>query len=198
MSTFWDERFGAKEFIYGKKPNEFFKAIIDKLKPGRILVPAAGEGRDAVYAATKGWQVDAFDQSIKGKEKALLLAKEFSAAINYEIMDAAQYKARKYLYDAIGLSYFHLPPALRASFHHELIESLKPGGTVFIEAFNPKQLNNTSGGPKELSLLFTPEMLEKDFAGLTIIQNEELVTQLNEGAFHKGKADVIRFIGTKP
>lgn len=198
MADFWDERFGAKEYIYGKGPNLFFKATIDKLKPGSILVPGAGEGRDAVYAATIGWKVNAFDQSIKGKEKALMLAKEFHTQINYEILDAANYKASKQQYDAIGLSYFHLPPALRSTFHHELAESLKAGGTLFIEGFNPKQLSNSSGGPKELSLLFTPQMLEKDFAGLTIIQNEELVTELNEGAFHKGKADVIRFVGIKP
>lgn len=197
MVNFWDERYSAGEYIYGKEPNAFFKAIIDTLKPGRILVPGAGEGRDAVYAATKGWQVDAFDQSIKGKEKALALAKDFNTIIHYDILDAAKYEAKQQ-YDAIGLSYFHLPPALRASFHHQLVRSLKPGGTLFMEAFNPKQLNNTSGGPKELTLLFTPQMLQQDFTGLTIVKNEELVTELAEGAFHKGKADVIRFTGNKP
>ena len=198
MSTIWDERFGAKEYAYGKEPNVFFKETLDTLIPGRILVPGAGEGRDVVYAATRNWQTDAIDTSIKGKEKALLLAKEFNTRINYEIMDAADYRARKQQYDAIGLSYFHLPVTVRAKFHHKLTESLKPGGILFLEAFNPKQLNNSSGGPKEISMLFTPQMLAEDFKGLTLVKNEELVTELHEGLYHIGKSDVIRFIGIKP
>ena len=73
---FWNERYAQKEYVYGKAPNAFFKSVIDQLKPGRLLVPGAGEGRDAVYAATLGWQVDAFDSSETGREKALSLAQE--------------------------------------------------------------------------------------------------------------------------
>lgn len=45
---------------YGTEPNAFFKAQLDQLTPGRLLLPAEGEGRNAVYAAKKGWEVAAF------------------------------------------------------------------------------------------------------------------------------------------
>ena len=54
MPTFWNQRFASEEYIYGTEPSAYFKQIIDGLKPGKLLVPGAGEGRDAVYAATLG------------------------------------------------------------------------------------------------------------------------------------------------
>ena len=70
IGAFWDERFSAKEYIYGTEPNEYVKEQLAKLKPGRILFAAEGEGRNAVYAATKSWDVVAFDPSKAGKQKA--------------------------------------------------------------------------------------------------------------------------------
>jgi hypothetical protein len=74
---------------------------------------------------------------------------------------------------------------------------LKPNGYVIIEAFNPNQLKNASGGPKVESMLYTKELLKNDFNDLDIQQLSTDVIQLNEGKYHIGKADVIRFIGKK-
>ena len=63
MKEFWDSRYREKEYAYGIEPNEFFKEFIDNNNPGKILLPGEGEGRNAVYSASKGWQVDAFDYS---------------------------------------------------------------------------------------------------------------------------------------
>lgn len=61
MKAFWDERYLAEEYIYGEKPSAFFKQVIDTLPPGKALIPGAGEGRDAMYAASLGWNVHSFD-----------------------------------------------------------------------------------------------------------------------------------------
>lgn len=76
MKDFWDERYCGKEFVYGKKPNEYLNVKLTELHKGKILLPAEGEGRNAVYAAKLGWMVSAFDQSTNGKEKAEILAKK--------------------------------------------------------------------------------------------------------------------------
>lgn len=57
---FWNQRYDATEYIYGTMPNHFFKAQIDRLKPGNILLPAEGEGRNALYVAEQGFDVAAF------------------------------------------------------------------------------------------------------------------------------------------
>ena len=75
-ADFWNERFGKEEFIYGTEPNQFFKEQLQNLEIGTLLLPAEGEGRNAVYAATQGWEVSAFDISEQGRVKAIFLAKQ--------------------------------------------------------------------------------------------------------------------------
>lgn len=76
MNHFWNERYAEKEFAYGILPNEFLKNTLEPMSPGKILFVCEGEGRNAVYAAQKNWDVTAFDLSEEGKNKALNLAQE--------------------------------------------------------------------------------------------------------------------------
>lgn len=76
MSQFWNERYSQAEYVYGETPNVFFEAQLDKLSAGTIILPCEGEGRNAVYAASQGWEVKAFDASEAGQKKALLLAEK--------------------------------------------------------------------------------------------------------------------------
>jgi hypothetical protein len=55
MQDIWNTRYGAAEFAYSETPNEFFKAEIEKLPKGKLLLPAEGEGRNGVFAATLGF-----------------------------------------------------------------------------------------------------------------------------------------------
>lgn len=70
MKEHWDERYSAETYIYGTHPNAWFAAKIEGLTPGKLLLPAEGEGRNAVHAAVKGWEVTAFDQSVEGRKKS--------------------------------------------------------------------------------------------------------------------------------
>ncbi len=72
----WNKRYARTDFVYDTVPNEFFKQQLLKLTPGKILLPAEGEGRNAVFAAKKGWKVDAFDSSIEALKKAEKWAKK--------------------------------------------------------------------------------------------------------------------------
>ena len=71
ISTFWDNRYTENETVYGNEPNIFFREFIDKAIPRSLLLPCEGEGRNAIYAAGKGWLVDAFDFSRVAVQKAL-------------------------------------------------------------------------------------------------------------------------------
>ena len=197
MNNFWDERYLEKEYAYGKDANVFLKMELDNISVGRILFPCEGEGRNAVYAAQKGWVVDAFDTSIEGFKKATELAKEKRVSISYKVADALTVDYPIETFDAVVLIYSHFPDTIREQVHHKIIRWLKPNGVVILEAFNPKQLNNNSGGPKDLSLLYTEEMLANDFKSLTTLQFSTEVISLNEGKYHQGKADVIRLVGKK-
>ena len=77
----WNDRYSKEEFAYGEEPNNYLKEQLTKLTVGRILFPAEGEGRNAVYAAKLGWTVSAFDISNEGKLKTLKLAEKNNVMI---------------------------------------------------------------------------------------------------------------------
>ncbi|MEH6704463.1 MAG: class I SAM-dependent methyltransferase [Galbibacter orientalis] len=195
-ASFWNERFGNEEYIYGKRPNTFFKEQIDKLKPGSILLPAEGEGRNAIYAASLGWDVVAFDISEKGKEKALSLAVENQVTIHYKITDVLQFQSDAQ-FDALVLCYAHFPAEIRNQAHLHLMQFLKPDGIVIFEAFAKAQLGNVSGGPKNEAMLFSIEEIKTEFPQLDFKILKEETIELSEGNHHQGKAEVIRFVGIK-
>src|SRR4030066_1314218 len=111
MKNFWNERYGNQEYIYGKTPNVFFAEQLESLKPGEILLPCEGEGRNAVFAALKGWQTRAFDTSEAGKIKAEKLAAENNVDIDYLIDDALTVQYPPNSFDAVAFIYAHFPPA---------------------------------------------------------------------------------------
>lgn len=197
MSEFWNERYALQEYVYGTEPNVFFKDQIKKISPGKILFPAEGEGRNAVYAAKLGWDVYAYDSSTKAKKKAELLAKGNSVEINYNVydMETADYPLE--FFDCIVLIFAHFHPFERNFFHNKLVSFLKPGGTIILEGFSKKQMQFNSGGPRNLEMLFSADEIQNDFNLLLKTELEETETVLDEGSFHQGPASVIRMIGKK-
>ena len=198
MISYWNERYSEPGFAYGEEPNEFLRSWLTDREPGRILFPAEGEGRNAVYAAALGWQTDALDFSAVAQEKALALAQRRGAAIHYEIMDFATAELPESAYDAVALIFVHQPELLRQRLHRIVTQTLKPGGVLLLEAFSKAQLPLSSGGPKDPALLYDPETLRGDFHGLHLLSLTETTTELAEGPYHAGTAQVIRLIAEKP
>ncbi len=197
MKEIWDWRYSSEEYVYGVLPNEFFAEQLSTLSPSTIILPCEGEGRNAVFAAALGWNVMAFDQSETGKEKSLALAKKNNVSINYIVTDASTFNVEENSFDVVAFIYAHFPIETRRIIHQNAIRWLKPGGHIILEAFNPQQINNTSGGPKDKSLLYTEEYLLNDFAQLKIELLQSVKIKLSEGDLHNGSADVIRFMGKK-
>lgn len=195
-AEFWNEMYGTDEFRYGTQPNTFFKEQLDKLEIGNILLPAEGEGRNAVYAASKGWKVVAFDISTEGKQKALRLSKEKNVSIDYEVIGVLDFSTDK-KFDVIGLSYAHFSADIRKAANQGLLQYLKPGGIVIFEGFAKAQIEKDSGGPKDEAMLFSIEEIKEEFSSLSFQILKEESIELSEGNHHKGKAKVIRFVGVK-
>lgn len=196
MNEFWNQRYAENKMVYGYEPNTFFKQFIDAHKPGSLLLPAEGEGRNAVYAASKGWQTDAFDFSEVAMGKALEHASSKSVLVNYLLKNINDFRADKQ-YDAVSLIYVHLPEVLRTKFHQEVYKSIKPGGFLVLEAFAKEQVQFSSGGPKDPIMLYDAPSLCNDFQFLHMINCEQKEIILDEGDYHKGKAAVLRMIGQR-
>jgi 2-polyprenyl-3-methyl-5-hydroxy-6-metoxy-1,4-benzoquinol methylase len=197
MNNFWNERYNSDEYAYGTKPNQFYKEQLLNLNPGKILFPGEGEGRNAVYAAKQGWNVTAFDPSIEGKKKAELLAKSNNVSIQYLIDNYENINFPGKTFDCLVLIFAHMNPLKRNEYHKKLASYLKPGGVLILEGFAKKQINNNTGGPKDVDMLFSREELRNDFSDFTSLKIIEMETILDEGAYHQGKSAVIRVTGIK-
>jgi SAM-dependent methyltransferase len=194
---FWDARYSEKNFAYGISPNAFFKESLDLLKPGNALFLGEGEGRNAVYAAKLGWSVDAVDFSIYAKNKAISLAVNNNVKINYDVFDLRDYNFKKNYYDLVVMIFLHLPPDLIRKVFNDSVNSLKQNGKIIIEAFSKKHINNDSGGPKSIDLLYSENDFLKLFNELKVESIKSKTIALDEGEHHKGTADVVRFVGVK-
>ena len=197
MSSFWNERYSQEEYIYGEEPNVFFAEQLNRLQAGTIILPCEGEGRNGVHAASNGWIVNAFDMSVEGRNKAMQLAEKKKVTLSYIIEDAGLVNYQENSADVVAFIFSHLPEPIRKQIYAKAITWLKPGGRIILEVFNPLQLNNNSGGPKDITMLCTEEILLKDFEALEIELLETLKIDLKEGKYHEGKADVIRLVGMK-
>ncbi|MBW6490166.1 MAG: class I SAM-dependent methyltransferase [Lentimicrobium sp.] len=198
MKQHWNERYSASEYIYGTNPNAWLAEKLKMLYPGKILLPAEGEGRNAVFAASLGWDVIAFDQSEQGQRKALELAGNTRVKISYHLSDLTTFEARSDEFDLIALIFVHMPEEIRKKVHRRLLKFLKPGGYLLLEAFTKEQILNSSGGPKDEMLLYDKNIIEADFVNLELLESEEVTTLLDEGLLHQGKAHVVRFFARKP
>jgi SAM-dependent methyltransferase len=194
----WNERYSNPEFAFGIEPNQFFKEQLDKLQPGNLLLPADGEGRNAVYAAQNSWKVTAFDLSYEAKNKALKLAEIKQVNIDYFVSDMEDIKFPELYFDAIALVYIHFPVEKRETYHKKLLKWLKPGGTIILECFSKDQLRYNSGGPKDESMLLSKEVVAKDFSELEILKLDQEIIFLQEGKYHQGEGSVVRLVARKP
>ena len=193
----WNDRYSKDEFIYGKESNKFFEEEVNKLNPGKILMLGEGEGRNAVYAASLGWIVDAVDQSEAGKAKAMQLSSERKIKINYYVEDLYSFTPKQNHYDAAAFIFLHLEESLRSLVFKKAIDSLKPGGKIILEVFEKDQIKYDSGGPKDEELLYSLEDISEELIELDFEKFSKEIVILDEGKYHQGKASVIRFVGEK-
>jgi ubiquinone/menaquinone biosynthesis C-methylase UbiE len=198
----WNERYSQEAFAYGEAPNHYLQEQLTKLPVGSILFPAEGEGRNAVFAATIGWNVSAFDISEEGKNKAIKLAKKNEVTIDYQVGGLEKLNFETEQFDAIALIYAHFPANIKSAYHKKLDRFLKKKGTLIFESFSKKHLdyvtaNENVGGPKDIESLFSIDEIKADFPNYTILELVEQEIQLNEGLYHNGTGSVIRFVGQK-
>ena len=197
--NFWDQRFAEPGYKYGTEPNAFLREQAARLPPAAdVLVPGDGEGRNGVWLAGLGHCVTAVDYSTVGLQKARDLAARQGVALSTELADLSDWAPSPSAFDAVVLIYTHLPSAIRAGAHRRLALGLRPGGWLVLEAFHPAQLAHASGGPKDPDMLYTPELLNADFAGLLgPVLTWQGETTLSEGPGHQGLAHVTRWVGQR-
>ncbi len=199
IGQLWDKKFSREGYFYGFEPNAFISCKTNLLAKGaEILCLGEGEGRNAVYLASKGFDVTALDASPIGMTKALMMATNKGVSFKTELLDLEQWRPTQ-TYDAVVTSYLHLEDPLRTQAFQQAIQTLKIGGYFIGEFFSLNQIPRESGGPKKPELLYTLASLESIFStnNCEIIHLQEEDVPLDEGKGHQGDALVIRVIVKK-
>lgn len=195
----WDQKYAQEGYWYGEAPNDFVKAMADRLPPrGDVLSIGEGEGRNGVYLATLGHRVTGVDESAVGLAKAKKLAASRGVTIQTieALLETFDFGVDRW--DGIVSIWCHLPPALRRDVHARVVRGLKPGGVVLLEAYRPEQLEYRTGGPSDASMLYRLDDLRRDFTGLDVVHGVEIVRGVREGMAHDGESAVVQFVARKP
>jgi len=189
----WNEKFSREGYLYGTQPNFYLKEVMDTLPKGaKILFLGEGEGRNACYAAERGFEAHAIDASDVALEKLEQMAQSRGVSVEFMHLDLADW-APEGIYDAVLCSFLHLEEPLRTEVFVKALSAVGIGGVFAAELFATSQLERDSGGPKAKELLYDLKSFEKlKRPWFDCEQLEACSVELDEGSGHQGVADVIR------
>ena len=196
----WNSRFAAPGYLFGTAPNGWLQAHAQVwTPPARVLCVADGEGRNSVWLAARGLQVDAFDIAEAGVAKARQLAADQGVHVHYSVADCDSWAWPEAAYDGVAAIFVQFAdPALRDRLFARMVRCLRPGGTLLLQGYTPRQLDYRTGGPPKLSHLYTEPMLREAFAALQIITLQDYEADLAEGTGHRGRSALIGMVARRP
>jgi len=196
----WDERYSASEYIFGTRPNEYLAVQARHLAPGgRVLCVADGEGRNSVWLAQQGHNVEAFDLSPVGVAKAQALARSAGVQVQYRVSSCDDWDWKPGHYDAVVAVFVQFAdPPMRERLFRAMAQCLQPGGLLILQGYTPQQLEYKTGGPPLVSHLYTAQLLRESFANLEFLELREYEAELAEGTRHRGRSALVGMVARKP
>lgn len=139
----WNERYKGESYLFGKEPVSVLKSFVSSLKKNKALDIGVGEGRNAVFLAEQGFEVEGIDCSGRGIEKAKKLAEEKKISISLKTQNLDFFLMPLMRYDTILMTYFRP----QARFFNEIRRGLVAGGTFVLEAYTVEELRGGSKNP---------------------------------------------------
>ena len=165
----WDERYAASELVWSATPNQFVAAELADLPPGRALDLAAGEGRNALWLADRGWDVTAVDFSLVGLDKGRALLERQPGGrdlhVDWVHADVLSYETGPVPYDLALVAYLQLVADERRTAVRRAFGALRQGGTFFLVAHDATNIDEGTGGPTDRAVLYSAEEVLADLDG---------------------------------
>ncbi|MGA8246303.1 MAG: class I SAM-dependent methyltransferase [Nocardioides sp.] len=158
----WNERYRETELVWSATPNRFVEAELAELSPGRAVDLAAGEGRNAIWLARRGWRVTAVDFAQAALDKGRRLAGDLP--VDWVCADATTWSGDA-SYDLCVVAYLQLVAEQRRAAVRQGFASLRPGGTFLLVAHDTSNLTEGVGGPQDAAVLMTADDVLADLAG---------------------------------
>lgn len=175
--TTWDERFRRGDYPQNPDPSPVLRNYVEELPAGRALDVATGTGRNAVFLATAGYTVDAVDQSREG----LRIARENAATrgvdgpVNWIQADIPTFGFSTGTYDLVTISFYRAVDRFP-----DVVESLVPGGYLFVE-HHLRSTEETTSGPSSDRYRFGANELLHTSLDLTVLYYDETTEEGPDG-----------------
>jgi SAM-dependent methyltransferase len=175
----WDARYSGADFEWSMHPNRFLAAELDGTPPGRALDLAAGEGRNSVWLAARGWRVTAVDFSRVGLDKGRKLSadhgiRDGDGQVDWVVADLSEYTPARSAFDLVLIAYLQVGAALRDQVLAGAAAALVPGGTLLVVGHDLANLTEGTGGPSSPDVLYTPEVITAALPSLRIRRAERV------------------------
>jgi SAM-dependent methyltransferase len=185
-STAWNQRYERSELVWSAAPNIWVQQLTEDLPVGTALDIAAGEGRNALWLAGRGWYVTAADFSTVALQRARSLADDHlgpgaGRLVTLEA-DVETWVPRARSYDLVLVAYLHLPRPQRSAIMRAAAEAVAPGGTLLVIGHDVENLTAGHGGPQDPTVLYRPSDIVADIepAQLVIVREETATRSLTD------------------
>ncbi|MDH3708118.1 MAG: class I SAM-dependent methyltransferase [Acidimicrobiia bacterium] len=175
----WDDRYGGDELVWSAEPNQFVAAHLSDLAPGDAIDLAAGEGRNAVWLASRGWRVTAVDFSSVALAKARQRAEANGVELDLREADLRQWNPEPDSVDLALIAYLQLPHAQQRQIVAAAGRAVRPGGTFFLVAHDRSNIERGHGGPQDPSVLPDVELVTGALQGFDIERAEVVTRQVD-------------------
>ena len=175
----WNRRYAGVDSLWSAKPNRFLVAEVEGLEPGRALDLACGEGQNAVWLASLGWDVTAVDYADVAVAKGIERAARAGVAVDFQVRDLLDYVPEPRAFDLVLILYLHMSSEGRRLVLERAADAVAPGGTLVLVGHDLLNLTEGVGGPSDPDLLFTPDGVVAELPGLEIAKAERLLRDVD-------------------
>lgn len=181
----WDQRYAASELVWSRDPNQFVATELADLPPGTAVDLAAGEGRNAIWLASRGWSATAVDFSQVALDKGARLAADLD--VTWVRADATTWQPPAPV-DLVVMAYFQVPAEDRRRAVRGAATMLAPGGTLLLVAHDSTNLAEGTGGPQDPAVLMSAEDVLADLEGIEVdvVRAERVAREVSAADEHGG------------
>jgi 2-polyprenyl-3-methyl-5-hydroxy-6-metoxy-1,4-benzoquinol methylase len=177
----WDERHAARDPIESHEPDPTLAEVAGALEPGRAIDLAAGDGRNAIWLAARGWDVTAVDFSGVAIERATQTAQAANVTVRWVHADLLEWRPDPRSFDLVALMFLHLPQAEREKIYGNAAEAVAHGGRLLVVGHDRSNLTDGAGGPQDPDVLFTAAEIAGALAGFDIERAGTVARDLDDG-----------------
>lgn len=187
----WDDRYETGDYTPRSYPSQLLTEYIECAPDGRAIEVATGTGRNALFLAEQGYDVDALDVSEAAIEQGKRNADERSLSVNWICADVADHKFPRNAYTLAVVSFYHNPGLVSA-----LVDTLKPGGILVYE-HHVRTSEDVERGPSA-DHHYRPNELLHSTLDLTVLFYREAVRTFDSGGRAGTTAAIASIVAQKP